>query len=277
MKTKLLLLVLLPSFVLAQSTPPSNFQSESPSISYLRGYGDTITFEGYPSNSVITDQYLSNGAIFSGYSGSGDPVTWDYTIYSWTSILHSDDWYNPLKLKFVDPSDSTVIKPISQLTFYNPQASEIDYIKVVVYDVNDSPIASYMSISPEWVTINLGASVGAYAVFDDSLSTAYIIDNISFLQEGDATGVSQSPATQNSSVVYPNPFNSSTTIMINSVVKVDDATFRMYDALGNLIMQMNGINKNSLIIQRDNLPDGVYHYMLIEKDKKISDGTIVVQ
>jgi hypothetical protein len=44
-----------------------------------------------------------------------------------------------------------------------------------------------------------------------------------------------------------------------------------------LTIQMNGINKNSLVIQRDNLPDGVYHYLLIEQDKKISEGKIMIQ
>jgi len=277
MKTKLLLLALLPSILLAQSTPPANFQYTSPTISYLRGYGDTIDFEGYPSNSEITDQYLSNGAIFSGYNGSGNPVSCDYGIYSWTSTLHSDDWYNPLKLKFVDPSNSAVVKPISQLIFYNPIGSEIDYIKVIVYDENDSAIASYLSTSPEWVTINLGSDVGAYAVFDDSAVTAYVIDDILFTQGGKATGIGQLPSMPNHTVVYPNPFTSSTAIVVDPEREVTDATLEIYDAFGKLVRQTKGITRNSIVIERGNLQDGIYHYQLIQHDKKIADGTILVQ
>jgi len=277
MKSRLLLLMMLPSLLLAQSTPPSNFQNTSPTISYLRDFGDTINFEGYPYNSAITDQYLSNGGIFSGYNGSGIPVTYDYGIYSFGSTLHSDDWYNPLKLKFVDPLDSTQGKLISKLTFLNPINPEVDYIKVIIYDENDSAVASYLSTSPEWVTIDLASNNGAYAVFDDSASTAYVIDNVTFTQGGKATGIDPVSSIRNQSVVYPNPFTSSAAIMIDPEVKIADATFEIYDALGNLMKQINGVNRNSIIIQRGNLPGGVYHYQLIERDKKISDGMIVIQ
>lgn len=276
MKTKLLLLVLMPSILLAQSTPPVNFQNTSTTVSYLRGWGDTIDFEGYPSNSIITDQYLPNGAIFSGYNGSDNPVTHDYGIYSWTSTLHSDDWYNPLKLRFVSPFDSTVIMPISQLTFHNP-VSEIDYIKVIVYDANDSAIASYLSTSPEWVTINLGSNIGAYAVFDDSASTAYVIDEVSFTQGGKATGIEQPSPVQNHTIVYPNPFTSRTVIMIDPELKVSGATLEIYNQLGKLVRQTKGITQNSIVIERENLPGGVYHYQLIQHDKKIHEGMIIVE
>jgi hypothetical protein len=276
MKAQLLLVAFLPSFLLAQSTPPANFQNTPTTISYLRGYGDTIDFEGYPSNSVITDQYFSNGAIFSGYSGSGNPVTYDYGI-TWTSTLHSDDWYNPLRLKFVYPSDSGVSKPISSLTFYNPISVEIDYIKVVIYDENDSAVASYLSTSPEWVTINLGSNIGAYAVFDDSASTAYVIDEVSFTQGGKATGIAQLSPLKNYSIAYPNPFTSSTAIMIDPQIKVTGATLEIYDALGKLVRQTKEVTRNSIVIERENLPDGFYHYQLNQQDKKISDGIIVVQ
>jgi hypothetical protein len=115
-------LLLLSTAAFGQSTPAENFfpAHHLTAPASIRDYGDTINFEGYVSNTPITNNYWGSGAIFSGYDGSGTPVTYDYGINIYTSVLHSDDWYNPLKLRFVDVNDTNLAKPISHLSFYNP-------------------------------------------------------------------------------------------------------------------------------------------------------------
>ncbi|MBC8045597.1 MAG: T9SS type A sorting domain-containing protein [Fimbriimonadaceae bacterium] len=139
---------------------------------------DTIDFSEYESETIITDQYLEESFLFSGYGGSGNPVLCDYGVASWGKVLRSDDWFNPIKLAFVDSTGSGAYRVIEKLIFDNPINPEVDYISVDAYDSLDVLQYHYMSTSPEHIELDFTTTPIAYVVFDDSASTAYIIDNI---------------------------------------------------------------------------------------------------
>ena len=176
----------------------------------------------------------------------------------------------------MDEGDSTFKKPISYLSFYNPVSSEIDYIKVVVYNVSDNPIYTYMSTSPEWVSIDLGGNTGAYVVFDDSASTAYVIDNISFEPGGKTTGIKNPVNNPTMSVVYPNPVDESFAIMVNSSEKLDDASLFIYNIGGSPVTEVHHCNSNSVTLHKKDFSPGIYSYV-IKDDKAFLRGTFVVQ
>ena len=141
--------------------------------------GYVIDFEGFPSGTPITDQYLSYGVLFSGYpAGNPPPVTWDYGPGSYGSVLISYDWFSAMRVEFVDPLNPTFYLPVSHIEFDNPINPEVDYIVVEVFDASGQLLYSYTSTSPERVVIDLGAPVAAYMILDDSASTAYVIDNL---------------------------------------------------------------------------------------------------
>ena len=141
--------------------------------------GYVIDFEGFPSGTPITDQYLSYGVFFSGYpAGNPPPVTWDYGPGSYGSVLISYDWFSAMRVEFVDPLNPTFYLPVSHIEFDNPINPEVDYIVVEVFDASGQLLYSYTSTSPERVVIDLGAPVAAYMILDDSASTAYVIDNL---------------------------------------------------------------------------------------------------
>jgi hypothetical protein len=143
----------------------------------VRGY--VIDFEGFPSGTPITDQYLCYGVLFSGYpAGDPPPLTWDSGPLSYGSVLISHDWYSAMKVEFVDPLNTAVYWPVSHIEFDNPINPEVDYIVVEVFDASGLLLYSYTSASPERVVIDLGASVAAYMILDDSADTAYVIDNL---------------------------------------------------------------------------------------------------
>lgn len=52
--------------VFAQTTPSFEHKYATPASGDIRDFGDTITFNAYTTGQVITDQYWSNGALFSG-------------------------------------------------------------------------------------------------------------------------------------------------------------------------------------------------------------------
>lgn len=141
--------------------------------------GYIIDFEGYPSGTQITDQYLSYGVLFSGYpAGDPPPVTWDYGPGSYGSVLISYDWFSAMKVEFVDPLNPALYLPVSHIEFDNPINPEVDYIVVEVFDASGQLLYTYTSASPERVVIDLGAYVAAYMILDDSADTAYVIDNL---------------------------------------------------------------------------------------------------
>ena len=146
----------------------------------------TIDFEDYPSDTVITNQYLSLGVLFSGAAGDPPPRIYDY-VGGYGRVLRSHDWYAPMVISFVDPGNPNNYSPVSYIAFDNPVDSEVDYIAVNVYDQNDGLVYQYLSTSPEYVVINLGSAIAAYMVLDDAQNTAYIIDDLTF--EGGVTAV----------------------------------------------------------------------------------------
>ncbi|MBC8173701.1 MAG: hypothetical protein H7X71_07335, partial [Chitinophagales bacterium] len=145
---------------------------------YTQTVSDTIDFSAYESETIITDQYLSESFLFSGYDGSGDPRVYDYGVGSYGRVLRSDDWYNPIKVSFVDSADTDVFRLIEKLDFDNPIDSEVDYISVDAYDSMDVLVVHHVSTSPEHVSLDFASENIAYVVFDDSAFTAYVIDNL---------------------------------------------------------------------------------------------------
>lgn len=139
---------------------------------------DTLDFEGYPSDTPFLDQYQSCGVVFSSNGVATPPVTYDYGTFSYTSILHSYDWFGELRMDFVSPLDGTTLLPASYVSFDNPVDSEIDYIVGSAYDLNGNVLTTFNSQSPDRVEISLPGPTIAYIVMDDANGSAYVIDNL---------------------------------------------------------------------------------------------------
>lgn len=160
----------------SQTTPasPEDKPVASPSPKYIT---DTITFSPYSGGTVITNQTFTKGAIFSGV-GTPDPVVQDYGAGSWSKVLRSDTWYDPIRVDFVDTLTGSSLALVQKIELENPIDSEVDYLTVDVYDEFNNLLYHHLSASPEYITIDLGIPSAAYMILDDSLSTAYIVDNI---------------------------------------------------------------------------------------------------
>ena len=139
---------------------------------------DTLDFEGYASDTPFIGQYQACGVVFSSNGLPTPPVTYDYGSTSWTSVLHSYDWYGELRMDFVDPIDGVTPVPVSYVSFDNPIDTEFDYIVGTVYDMNGNALMSFSSVSPDRVEITTGGTNIAYIVMDDANGSAYIIDNL---------------------------------------------------------------------------------------------------
>jgi len=76
--------------------------------------------------------------------------------------------------------------------------------------------------------------------------------------------------------IYPNPFITSTTIMINDASQIKEVELRMYNVLGEEVMNTT-LTKHLTILETSNLPSGIYFYQVIGNDKTIQSGKLISQ
>ncbi len=74
--------------------------------------------------------------------------------------------------------------------------------------------------------------------------------------------------------IYPNPFSTQTNLQINKELQF--ATIIVYNAFEYQVKQINNITGQSVIIPRDNLPDGLYFIKLTQENKIIDIKKIVI-
>ncbi len=74
--------------------------------------------------------------------------------------------------------------------------------------------------------------------------------------------------------IFPNPFTTQATISFGGELR--NATFFLYNLLGEKVEEVSNINGERLQFNRGNLPNGVYVFEVIEKDKQIARGKAVV-
>lgn len=198
----------------AQTTSPRvGHHTAPPAVFEERGGGtcDTIDFEVYPEGTVITDQLQSCGVVFE------DAIT---TIYAglYGSVIHNNPtWYEAITMRFVDPDDASIPAPVSYVSFGNmvdpALSNEVDYITVKAYDTDGVLLAFLGNASPERVEVITDAPVIATIVVDDSLGTAYILDDIVIAQ-----GVPDAVTERTSASwvrVFPDPFQDEVHVRAN--------------------------------------------------------------
>ena len=77
--------------------------------------------------------------------------------------------------------------------------------------------------------------------------------------------------------IYPNPFESKTTLEI-PVDKLKERTvLKIYDLTGQEIISTSFGNRNKIIIDREKLANGIYFYKIFQKVKPVATGKIVVE
>jgi len=75
-------------------------------------------------------------------------------------------------------------------------------------------------------------------------------------------------------VVYPNPLKSSAYVEFD--LQLNDARLEIFNIQGFNVKTVRNISSNSISLNRDNLPNGIYFMHLIENEKVISTGKLVI-
>lgn len=104
----------------------------------------------------------------------------------------------------------------------------------------------------------------------------YYIDDICLVPKGggDCSMILSVEKTNNiNSTFYPNPFNKTANLTFNKYI--DNGTFLIFDTFGKLIKKQN-CQGNTILIDRQGMPKGIYFYQLFENNKTIKQGSFVV-
>ncbi|NND93931.1 MAG: T9SS type A sorting domain-containing protein [Flavobacteriales bacterium] len=196
---------------------------------------DTITFDEYTTGDIITDQYVDYGILFEGFGDNGAPVVHDYGDPQFFGpTLRSENWFDEMKLTFVDPMNPSDNQLARKIEFDNvvDYAGETDFISVDVYNAQDELIDHYLSDGPERVVLEYEMPEVAYIVLDDSAITAYVIDNILIDFEGASSVLERFEFEFD---IFPNP--SSGLFRITSEKSIDQ--LQVHDSSGRLIEQIS--------------------------------------
>lgn len=76
--------------------------------------------------------------------------------------------------------------------------------------------------------------------------------------------------------ITPNPFNHSTTLTFENPSN-DKFTMILYDCEGRMVRSMTDITTDQIIIQRDNLPNGLFYFQLFTESMQFSSGSLVIK
>ncbi|MDP1746405.1 MAG: T9SS type A sorting domain-containing protein [Bacteroidota bacterium] len=135
-----------------------------------------------------------------------------------------------------------------------------------------SAIESPDSLFPVYIdsAIYLGGKYTSFGL--PNFITGYSYSNTSFvcLSLNNAKVHEQSP----SLIIYPNPFSSATTIHFPHVVQ--NSTIFIYDCFGQIVNQIQGVQGQSLLIERNDLPKGLYFFKLVQNNKTTDSGKFVI-
>jgi hypothetical protein len=77
-------------------------------------------------------------------------------------------------------------------------------------------------------------------------------------------------------LIYPNPFNETTTIDFSAVNSsgTEKVSFYLYNLLGSLVVAYNNIEATKLELKRNNLASGIYYYNVLKKNNNIDSGKL---
>lgn len=121
------------------------------------------------------------------------------------------------------------------------------------------------------VDFDPGAGVSNLASPNASIGNAFIVK----LGSSIITGVNDNKDFNNSVGVYPNPFST----QINFEVKENngkETTVVIYNSIGQIVKTEKS-STDKIIIQRDNLPTGVYFYKAMQEGNLIASGKLIAE
>jgi hypothetical protein len=257
-----------------------NSNSSGPSVVQIgAGYptttnGDTLIF----ANNLVRNNYSPGDAccVFDSYLFNSLNLQF-LRIYdniftnntgSFLIKIHGDQNSNP-SYDFLFMKNNTFSNPGCQYEVYNdiPYGSpnlylnnnywgstSTSHIDSVIYDYFDFANQSVVYYSP-------------------ILTSPVLIDSVCHQFDNITSTTTDLGKMRTNFLIYPNPFSSEAILQSDHIFY--NATLTMSNCLGETVKQIKNINGQTVVISRDNLPDGLYFVRLTEGNKVYTDKIII--
>ncbi len=124
-------------------------------------------------------------------------------------------------------------------------------------------LMSGMSINGRALSTSGAVSTNAITAVVDSIPTYCTFLTIQSLNSDDQ-----------SLTVYPNPFSSTLSIIMNDGSQLDNYSFKLFNVLGQEVLQSN-INKQQNTIETTSLSNGIYYFEVSADNKIIQTGKLI--
>ncbi len=90
------------------------------------------------------------------------------------------------------------------------------------------------------------------------------------------TGIGSIENVNNAATIYPNPFTTYTTVVMNDAAQINTSELRIFNILGAEVMNVP-ITKELTTINTANLPSGMYFYKITSNTKTLQSGRLIAQ
>jgi len=140
-------------------------------------------------------------------------------------------------------------------------------------ECNELPTKTLVSNSPTIettpiLTVNSGTIT--------SNSTTVVIDATpSNLSTCNILSINSLPGVENEILVIPNPFSESTVVKFH--YDSGNYVFLLYSIRGQLVLEIENINSNQIIVEKNNLTAGMYFFQLQNDNQIIGSGKLIIE
>ena len=126
--------------------------------------------------------------------------------------------------------------------------------------------------------INTGVELNGRALTTSGALTITAANVVAPLIPSFCSGVSV-PSTVLASdavLIYPNPFNTYTTLRLNDLLMINNAELKIYNILGKELKYTIIVNSETTIKMSD-FPSGIYYYEVISRGSIVQSGKLISQ
>lgn len=222
--------------------------------------------------SQTTESYSGNYALIlhNWYVGGNQLITYRDTVSSLPFYLQGN-------YKYLTGGINGLADAILIVTATKFNGTENDTITADTFHFDSTNVytpfqlkISHSSIVPDSITIYICNSNKNCKKTD--ICNLLFIDNLRFTHS--PLIVETVDLSDGILAINPNPFCSETTLHSDKILQ--DATITICNSLGQVLKQMNHISLQTVILHRDNLPNGLYYLYLEDKDKIVGKYKIAI-
>ncbi len=206
----------------------------------------------------------------------------------WSFQAHTHSWGRDYDVYLVNPDGTVNWDEQIYEGFYDPTYTFLQ----PSFDFAHPPTRTW---DDEFLTVNMDHGLYLEAKFAnttqdtvgfgfttyDEMFAFYLhyLDHVEDTTGTDTSGIGIAELGDAHLTVYPNPMTDLAVINVSNSngIQLDNAELQIHDMMGKVVRRESGINRNSIRVEREGLPAGIYIYSLLQNGIKIGAGKLIMK